>query len=106
MQDWANPLVREFIQVYPEITDHVSELIQADKWTKEVDFDELSPMWADWINAGHKHFYVKELAQLKTGKFVIPIRWVIFNKEEHAEVYNVEHYPEVCLELIGFVFVF
>ncbi|KAJ7882193.1 hypothetical protein B0H14DRAFT_3433567 [Mycena olivaceomarginata] len=33
--DWANPLVREFMQVYPEITDHISEMNQADKWTKE-----------------------------------------------------------------------
>ncbi|KAJ7704692.1 hypothetical protein B0H14DRAFT_3646238 [Mycena olivaceomarginata] len=71
--DWANPLVREFIQVYPEITDRISELRQADKWTKEVDFDDLSPMWADWKRAGHKHFYIKELAQLQNSAFVIPI---------------------------------
>ncbi|KAJ7443535.1 hypothetical protein FB451DRAFT_1189993 [Mycena latifolia] len=93
--DWANPIVREFIQVYPEITDTISEFIQADKWTKEVDFDDLSPMWADWKNASHKHIYVKELAQLKDGNFVIPIRWVIFKKQEYAEVYTVAHYPVV-----------
>ncbi|KAJ7675041.1 hypothetical protein B0H17DRAFT_1161670 [Mycena rosella] len=91
--DWANPLVREFIQVYPEITDNISEFMQADKWTKEVSLNDLSPMWADWKNAGHKHFYVKELAQLKNGNFVILIRWIIFKKEEYAEVYNVVHYP-------------
>jgi hypothetical protein len=95
LQDWANPLVREFIQVYPEITDNISEFRQADKWTKEVDFNDLSPMWADWKNASHKHFYVKELAQLKDGKFVVPLRWIIFQKEEYAEVYNVIHYPAV-----------
>ncbi|KAJ6482232.1 hypothetical protein DFH09DRAFT_950467 [Mycena vulgaris] len=93
--DWANPLVREFMQVYPEITDHISELNQADKWTKEIDLDELSPMWADWKKAGHKHFYIKELAQLKDGQFVIPMRWVIFNKQEYAEVHKVIHYPAV-----------
>ncbi|KAJ7269023.1 hypothetical protein C8J57DRAFT_1435715 [Mycena rebaudengoi] len=92
--DWANLLVREFIQVYPEITENISEFIQADKWVKEVDLDDLSPMWADWKAAVHKHFYVKELAQLKNGEFVVPIRWVIFNKEEHAEVHKVVHYPE------------
>jgi hypothetical protein len=96
-QDWANLLVREFIQVYPEITENISEFIQADKWVKEVDLDDLSPMWADWKAAVHKHFYVKELAQLKNGEFVVPIRWVIFNKEEHAEVHKVVHYPEVRL---------
>ncbi|KAJ7322806.1 hypothetical protein DFH08DRAFT_917082 [Mycena albidolilacea] len=93
--DWANPLVREFMQVYPEITDQISEMNQADKWTKEVDLDDLSPMWADWKMAAHKHYYIKELAQLKNGEFVIPMRWVIFNKEEYTKVYKVIHYPEV-----------
>ncbi|KAJ6566807.1 hypothetical protein B0H19DRAFT_940681 [Mycena capillaripes] len=89
--DWANPLIREFIQVYPEITEKISEFIQADKWTKEVNVDELSPMWADWKNAAHKHFYVKELARLKNGNFVVPVRWIIFKKEEYAEVHNVAY---------------
>jgi hypothetical protein len=96
-QDWANPLVREFIQVYPEITNHISEFNQAEKWTKEIDLDDLSPMWADWKRNGDKHFYVKELAQLESGRFVIPIRWVIVKKEVHADIYNVIHYPEVRL---------
>ncbi|KAJ6609615.1 hypothetical protein B0H10DRAFT_1954442 [Mycena sp. CBHHK59/15] len=72
-QDWANPLVREFIQVYPEITEHVSEFNQAGKWTKEIDLDDLSPMWVDWERKSDKHFYVKELAQLESGQFVIPM---------------------------------
>ncbi|KAJ7362677.1 hypothetical protein DFH08DRAFT_910804 [Mycena albidolilacea] len=84
--DWANPLVRKFIQVYPEVTDKISELNHADKWLKEVDFDDLSPMWADWKSTAHKHFYIKELAQLKNSDFVIPMRWIIFNKEEYAEM--------------------
>ena len=85
------------MQVYPEITDHISEFHHADKWTKEIDLDDLSPMWADWKNAGHKHFYIKELAQLKNGEFVVPMRWVIFKKEEYAEAHKVIHYPEVSL---------
>ncbi|KAJ6626090.1 hypothetical protein B0H10DRAFT_2174002 [Mycena sp. CBHHK59/15] len=104
--DWANPLVREFIQVYPEITDRISELNHADKWTKEVDLDDLSPMWADWSKSAHKHFYIKELAQLQNGKFVIPMRWVIFKKEEYAEVYNVVHYPEVCTSIVEIALLF
>ncbi|KAJ7725015.1 hypothetical protein B0H14DRAFT_3620845 [Mycena olivaceomarginata] len=93
--DFSNPLVREFLQVYPEITDRISEFNHADKWTKEIDYDDLSPMWADWKNAGHKHFYIKELAQLKSGEFVVPMRWVIFNKTEYGEVVMVNHHPEV-----------
>ncbi|KAF7371507.1 hypothetical protein MVEN_00005500 [Mycena venus] len=96
--DWANPLVREFLQVYPEITDHISEFNHADKWATEIDLDDLSPMWpimwADWKNSGHKHFYIKELAQLKNGEFVVPMRWVIFKKQEYAEAHKVIHYPE------------
>lgn len=89
------------MQVYPEITDHISEMNQADKWTKEVDLDDLSPMWADWKTAAHKHYYIKELAQLKNGEFVIPMRWVIFKKEEYTEVYKVIHYPEVSTSLMN-----
>ncbi|KAJ6608351.1 hypothetical protein B0H10DRAFT_1955505 [Mycena sp. CBHHK59/15] len=73
----ANPLVQEFIQVYPEITEHVSEFNQAGKWTKEIDLDDLSPMWADWERKSDKHFYVKELAQLESGQFVVPIACVM-----------------------------
>jgi hypothetical protein len=56
-------------------------------------------MWADWKRAGHKHFYIKELAQLQNNEFVIPMRWVIFNKEEYAEVHKVIHYPEVRISM-------
>ncbi|KAJ6632090.1 hypothetical protein B0H10DRAFT_2159562 [Mycena sp. CBHHK59/15] len=93
--DWANPLVREFIQVYPEITEHVSEFNQVGKWTKEIDLNDLSPMWANWERKSDKHFYVKELAQLESGQFVILMRWVTVKKEVHVDVYHVMHYPEV-----------
>ncbi|KAK7040964.1 hypothetical protein R3P38DRAFT_3452826 [Favolaschia claudopus] len=83
--DFANPLVRKYMHVYPEITDRISEFNHAEKWTKEIDHDDLSPMWADWENSPHKHFYIKELAQLKNGEYFVPTRWVIFNKKECAE---------------------
>ncbi|TFK31456.1 hypothetical protein BDQ12DRAFT_701562 [Crucibulum laeve] len=89
--DWANPLVRKHIQVYPEVTSVIKEVWQADKWLKELDNNQLSPMWANWKDDPHRHFYVNELAQLKDGSFVIPIRWVIYQKQEHAEVYRVHH---------------
>lgn len=56
---------------------------------KEVDYDDLSPMWADWKISPHRHFYIKELAKLTNGNFVIPMRWVVYEKKEHAEAYRV-----------------
>jgi hypothetical protein len=90
--------------VYPEITENISEFNHADKWIKEVNFDHLSPMWADWKLSAYKHFYVKELAQWKNGNFVIPISWVIFEKEEYAKVYDVVHYPEVSIYSLQFYY--
>ncbi|KAJ7729213.1 hypothetical protein B0H14DRAFT_3617621 [Mycena olivaceomarginata] len=87
--DWANPLVRPFIHVYPEVSGSVSEAWQADKWTVEADLDDLSPMWADRSTL-HRHFYIKELAQLHKGTFVVPLRWVTVKNTVHAEVHLVE----------------
>lgn len=98
-QDWANPLVRDFIQVYPKITKSVSESWQAEKYTKEVPDDQLTPMWADWKSAPHKHFYVRGIAQLKDGTFVLPLRWVIYEKTEHFE-FNLLSKDEVRLTCV------
>ncbi|THU81202.1 hypothetical protein K435DRAFT_565165, partial [Dendrothele bispora CBS 962.96] len=77
--DWANPLVRKHIHIYPELSPIISETWQAQKWLHEVDPSELPPMWADWNSAQnrHRHFYVNELARTKTGEFVIILRWVM-----------------------------
>jgi hypothetical protein len=85
LKDWANPFVREFIQIYPEITTTKSESLHADKFTKEIN-NQLTPMWANWKIAAHKHFYIHEIAQISGGRYVMPLRWVIFDKKEHAEV--------------------
>jgi len=66
---------------------------------KEVN-DQLTPMWADWKYAPHKHFYINEVAQLKDGKFVLPLRWIIFEWKEHVEVLvlsqnEVRHFEEI-----------
>lgn len=95
MQDWANPLVRDSIHIYPEVTKAVSESWQAGKYVDEVDLSDLTPMWADWKCAKHRHFYVNELSQLKDASFFVPIRWVIFEKVEHAEGYRVTR-DQVC----------
>ncbi|KAK6984274.1 hypothetical protein R3P38DRAFT_3452691 [Favolaschia claudopus] len=84
--DFANPLVRKYMHVYPEVTDRISEFNHAEKWTKEIDHDDLSPMWAGWENSPHKHFYIKELAQLKNGEYFVPTRWVISTKRSVLRV--------------------
>ncbi|KAL6299568.1 hypothetical protein BKA93DRAFT_742110 [Sparassis latifolia] len=89
--DWANPLVRPFICIYPELTDSISEFWQARKWLQEVQDNDLTPMWADWKNSGHRHYYVNELAQLRNGEFVMPIRWLTFKGEVHAQSYDVDY---------------
>lgn len=83
------------MQVYPEVTSTVSQLYHGSKWLEELDIDDLSPMWADWKGASHRHFYIKELAQLRNGQYVIPLKWIIFENSEHAECYKVSHYPAV-----------
>lgn len=95
LQDWANPLVREHIHVYPEVSSTISEIWQADKWLKEIDCDDLSPMWADWANDPHRHFYIKELARLENGDFIIPIRWVVYDHKECADGHPVSWNAEV-----------
>ncbi|KAF5372390.1 hypothetical protein D9615_009298 [Tricholomella constricta] len=92
--DWANPFVRKFIHVYPEITTTISETWQAAKYVEEVDIDDLSPMWADWSNAPHRHFYIKELAQCANGDFVIPLKWIVFEKTDHFDGYRVSQEGE------------
>lgn len=95
-QDFANPLVREFLEVYPDLSrKHGSEFWQAGKWIDESDLDDLSPMWANWEAASHRHFYIKELAQLKDGQFVIPMRYGKINGVEIVECYGVHYYDAV-----------
>ncbi|KAJ7908106.1 hypothetical protein B0H13DRAFT_2233350 [Mycena leptocephala] len=91
--DWANPLVRPFIHVYPEVMGPISEFWQSDKWTTEIDLDELSSMWANWEDRSksHRHFYIKELAQLCDGTFVVPLRWITVNNVVHADVHDAEY---------------
>ncbi|KAJ3924864.1 MAG: hypothetical protein NXY57DRAFT_968859 [Lentinula lateritia] len=83
--DWANPLVRPHMQLYPEVSGPIRESWQAAKWTTEVDLDELSPMWADWKYTPHRQYYVKELAQLEDSTYVVPLRWITVNGEEYMD---------------------
>jgi hypothetical protein len=89
LQDFSNPLFREHLHFYPEITTTVSESWQAEKYVKEIEDDDLSPMWANWDGASHQHFYIKELAQSKDGKYYVPLKWIIYKKQVHCDAYLV-----------------
>ena len=84
-QDWGNPLVRERMTVYPEVTSTIAESWQAGKWVNEVTPDELTPMWADWQRSPDYHFYVNEVARTRDGRYLVPSRWIIYNGEEYAD---------------------
>lgn len=42
-----------------------------------------------------RHYYVNELARLKSGEFVIPVRWVKWRGGQHADTYRVSFNKEV-----------
>ncbi|KAJ6627643.1 hypothetical protein B0H10DRAFT_1706827, partial [Mycena sp. CBHHK59/15] len=85
-----------YSQVYPCLPRDpedgvVREIWHAQKWRKDMDLDNLSPMYA----AQYSHFYVNELARLKTGELVIPIRWIKFRNVVCADVFKLELDSEV-----------
>ncbi|KAJ7448584.1 hypothetical protein FB451DRAFT_1053799 [Mycena latifolia] len=85
-KDYANPLTRANLHFYPEIPDGpINESWHGQKWRRELDRDALTPM----IVRGHRHFYVDEIARCRGGKFVIPLRWVIYKGAMHADAFIV-----------------
>ncbi|KAJ7476349.1 hypothetical protein B0H11DRAFT_1727263 [Mycena galericulata] len=89
-KDWANPETRKFIHVYPEIPEDgvIREIWHAQKWRKDMDLDLLSPMYD--ARHLHTHFFVNELARLKSGQLVIPIRWLKFRDRVCADAFAVD----------------
>ena len=52
-------------------------------------------MWSDVKSAKHRHFYVKELAQLEDKNFIIPMIWYMQDGAMRADGYQVEYNPSV-----------
>ncbi|KAJ6605149.1 hypothetical protein B0H10DRAFT_2311807 [Mycena sp. CBHHK59/15] len=74
-KDWANPAVRAQMHVYPEILDDGVNM----------DLDVLSPMY----DAGTEPLLLNELARLKNGDFVVPVRWLMYRGKVHADAFVV-----------------
>ncbi|KAJ6473049.1 hypothetical protein C8R45DRAFT_1054844 [Mycena sanguinolenta] len=97
--DFANPLVRTHLNFYPEVTTTVAESWQAAKWVSELEADDLTPMWANWTGVSHRHFYIiKELAQCSNGAYLVPLKWIVYEKKVHAEAHLVSR-EAVCLQI-------
>ncbi|KAF7975164.1 hypothetical protein HWV62_10347 [Athelia sp. TMB] len=91
--DFANPLVRDALELYPDLTcASVSEFWQAGKWIHDSDLSDLTPMWANFDTAPHRHFYVNEIAQLRDGRFGIPLRYGKVGGVEVVEFFEVVFY--------------
>lgn len=97
-QDFANPLVRDALEIYPDLTGtSVAEFWQAGKWIHDSDLNDLTPMWANFEAAPHRHFYVNEIAQLRDGRFGIPQRYGKVAGIEVVELFEVVYYEAVSL---------
>ncbi|KAI9061285.1 hypothetical protein FKP32DRAFT_1654775 [Trametes sanguinea] len=96
-KDWANPLVRPEMQLYPEIPQDgiIREIWHTEKWHTGMDPTMLSPMY----DAGDTHYYVNEWAQLHDGRIILPRRWVIFKGAVHAEAHVINN--QVCTRDMG-----
>lgn len=81
--------------MYPEITEDgvICEIWHAAKWRKSMDLDILGPMYDA---PGGTHYYVNEVARLRDGKFIIPIRWVKFRGRVYADAFSITFDDEVC----------
>ena len=86
--------MRPFLTLYPEADPvAVSESWQALKWSSEIAPEHLTPMWAK----GNIHFYVNEIAELRDGRRVIPVRWVTRKGVVCADCMAVTYAPNVSL---------
>ncbi|VDC00587.1 unnamed protein product [Peniophora sp. CBMAI 1063] len=86
--DYTCRLTRQQLHFYPEIPDGpISEVWHAEKWRHDMDVSTLTPMY---IADRATHYYVRELAQDKSGAFYVPVRWVMQHGEMYADAWRVE----------------
>jgi hypothetical protein len=81
------------IQLYPEVPEDgiIREIWHAQKWRKNMDLDMLSPMYA----AGFSHYYVNEVARLRDGRFIVPMRWVTHKNKVWTDAFSVTFNEQV-----------
>lgn len=81
-QDYANPRTRPFVEIYPIRTDKISESLHSRRLVHDMDPALHTPMWA----SGQTHWFIGELAMLKSGKLVIPHAW--YRRQSKGEVFG------------------
>ena len=57
------------------------------------DLGSLQLMWADFKEAPQHHFYIKKIAELRDGSFMIPIKWICV--VSNGDVHEVEFDSEI-----------
>ncbi|KAJ7835357.1 hypothetical protein B0H14DRAFT_3109979 [Mycena olivaceomarginata] len=83
--DFANPEIVKNLHFYPEETvGPISEVWQAERW-KEFKPSELTPMYSQ----GLRQFFIEEVSELDSGKFVLPLMWIIRGGVLCADCYDV-----------------
>ena len=81
-QDYANPRIRPHVEIYPIRTTKVSESLHSRRVVHDIAPELHTPMWAK----GKTHWFIGELAMLKSGKLVIPQAW--YRRQSKGEVYG------------------
>lgn len=83
-QDWANPLTAKHIRRYPVVPKDgiISEVWHARKWRYDLDRHVMSPMYDAGMD---RHYFIDEVAALKDGRMVIPVRWL---EDESGAVFD------------------
>jgi hypothetical protein len=80
----------------PELSDPVTDYTQCGKWTKEIDLNHMTSVWANWKSLSVPQFFVNKLAQLHgMERYFVPLRWITLSKKVHAEGDLVEYNDEV-----------
>ncbi|KAF8491434.1 hypothetical protein JB92DRAFT_3100513, partial [Gautieria morchelliformis] len=84
--DYANPQIAPLLCFYPEEKEGCVLEIWQMKRIKELPVEQLTPM----VRKGLKDFYVNKLAELRSGEYVIPHMWIIYNNVMCADARRVE----------------